>query len=83
MRKSLVLAAGLLMASAASAAAGSLPAGYLKAAAAPGQSGVVQVHTGHHACHLVRGKWWRDSRPRSKRCWASRRYWHHGHMWYH
>ena len=82
MWKTLVLAASLMVAAAASAAAGTVPASTLKAAVASGERGIVQVHTGHHACHLVRGKWWRDSRPRSKRCWASRRYWHHGHMWY-
>ena len=82
MRKTLILAASLLVAAAASAAAGTVPASSLKAAVASGGSEVVQVHRGHHACHLVRGKWWRDTRPGSKRCWASRRYWHRGHMWY-
>ena len=82
MRKTLVLAASLLVAAAASATAGTVPASTLKAAVTSGESGIVQIHTGHHACHLVRGKWWRDSRPASKRCWASRRYWRHGHMWY-
>lgn len=75
-------AAGLVFAAAAASGAAALPAGALQDNITTQGSQVEQIHTGARACHVKRGKWWRDTRPYSKRCWASRRYWRHGLMWY-
>jgi hypothetical protein len=43
-------------------------------------SNVMQVHTGPRACHFVRGRWWRDTRPYSTPgCYGGYRRWHHHH----
>ena len=82
MRKIILVFAAIAAMAGAASVAGAVPAGSLAGLKQAAESSVVQVHSGRYACHKVRGIWWRDSRPSSRRCWSSRRHWHHGKAWY-
>ena len=78
MRKVILLAAAFAALGLAATSASAMP-GVAKAAATPA-SDVVQIHSGPWACHWVRGRYWRDTRPYSRPCYGHGwRYGHHHH----
>ena len=75
MRKVILIAAAFAALGLACTSASAMP-GIAKAAVTPA-SAVVQVHSGPWACHWVRGRYWRDTRPYSRPCYG--RGWNYGH----
>ena len=80
MRKIILVFAAIAAMAGAASVAGAVPAGSLAGLKQAAESSVVQVHRGPHACHYVRGRWWRDTRPYSRPgCWGGWRRHHHHH----
>ena len=83
MRRLLIALAGILTFAAITTSAGAFPTVSPGSVMRGADTTVVQVHSGPRACHWVRGRWWRDTRPYSTPgCRRGHRGWHHHHYWH-